>query len=159
MSEPVQVLVKLEPRQLELTLQVNAQLNRHVRRNCVQGHVMMSKMGREYWRLNPKGQRLDIGVQLEEFYAKHCHVRVAYADASRVGGFMVLSGELLAFHNIVKGNGLWMLDHAIELGADRLDHFDVPVLNKLYKSRGFVEILREKNVLRGAPDIVFRRLK
>lgn len=98
---------------------------------------------------------------IDEFYSRHCHLMLVFEGSEVVGGYCVLSGELMALWNIRKGKGDWMMQHAINDGADRLDHFDIPALCNLYERHGFREVLREPNnpKLRpaGGPDVIFRR--
>lgn len=93
------------------------------------------------------------------FYAEHCKIRLCHYHGDTnpvraVGGYIVLDDELMAFHNGIRGAGLWMLDHAINDGATKLTCFDVPHLIKLYQSRGFVETDRQWSTTRGKPDVV-----
>lgn len=67
-------------------------------------------------------------------------------------------GELTNLFSGAKGRGSQLVDHSIEQGATKLDHFDTPVLNNLYDSKGFSEYKREPNWTEGEPDVVFRRL-
>lgn len=93
------------------------------------------------------------------YYRHHCKIRLCYASDKEVrvrwvGGYIVLHDELIGFHNIIRGVGLWMLDHAINDGASKLSCFDVPHLIQLYQGRGFIETDRQWNKTRGEPDVV-----
>ena len=102
--------------------------------------------------------RMDAKLRDREFFAEHCHVRVAKDGNVMVGGFLVLGDRLLALHSTQRGKGTWLLDHAIQLGAKRLDCFDIPHLIKLYTGRGFREVRREPNWEVGGPDVVHMEL-
>lgn len=95
----------------------------------------------------------------DKFYRNHCHYRLAMEGNVVRGGFCILLGELMGMWNTERGRGDWMLAEALSLGADRLDHFDIPVLVNLYQRNGFVEVLREPNYDRKGPDVIWRRLK
>lgn len=96
---------------------------------------------------------------MREWRDKHCKIRLCYWNNRAVGGYVVVQGELLGMHNLHRGVGQWMLDHAINDGAVTLDCFDEPALIKLYASRGFTEERRELNHVKGLPDIVWMRKK
>lgn len=128
-------------------------------------HEIVSQVANEYWdwrnKLDPVPGHKE---GLEKWEAAVCKIRLCHmADAAvksrAVGGYIVLQDELLAFHNGIRGAGLWMLDHAINDGATKLSCFDVPHLIKLYQSRGFVEVHRQWNKTRGKPDVVWMTKK
>lgn len=87
----------------------------------------------------------------------HCYIRLCKEQNLTVGGFMVLNGELLAFHNQRRGKGAWMLQHALNLGANRLTCFDVPHLPDFYKYGGFREAGRLDNYNQAGPDVLTMR--
>lgn len=126
---------------------------------------IVSQVAEEFWAWRDKyristADRFGHRQALEEWESTHCKIRLChYSDdttkARAVGGYIVLQDELLAFHNSVRGAGLWMLDHAINDGATKLSCFDVPHLIKLYQSRGFTEVNRQWNETRGTPDVVW----
>lgn len=124
-------------------------------------HEIVSQVASAYWDWRNSQRPVPAHVQgIEQFETEECKIRLCYygdeKTASRaVGGYIVLHGELLAFHNHIRGSGLWMLDQAINDGAVKLSCFDVPHLIKLYQSRGFVEEHREWNTTRGKPDVVW----
>lgn len=94
------------------------------------------------------------------FYRDHCKIRLAYhvdeqSKAGQCGGYIVLDDELIALHNNFRGKGEWMLDHAINDGATKLSCFDVPHLINLYTGRGFKEVSRQWNDVKGRPDVVW----
>lgn len=98
--------------------------------------------------------------QYHQFFENKCKIRLVYASDERtpaavVGGYIVLNGELMAMYNHHRGRGEWMLDHAINDGAVRLNCVDEPHLIKLYTSRGFKEVHREFNEVKGRPDVVW----
>lgn len=148
--------------------------------NCIHDGALVIAIAKEKHHLfppRPDFRRGDAQVPVAErdearFYAKHCHLILAYPIGHKgageplpVGGYCVLSGQLHAFWNVEKGKGDWMLQHAIKDGAKHLDHFDVPHLNDLYERHGFRVHLREPydprkatTPITGKPDIIFRRL-
>lgn len=119
------------------------------------------KIAGEYRRLcHAEGStRREQHARLEEFYSKHCHLRLAKDGNKVMGGFIVLSGELMCLWNIKRGNGDWMIRDALSLGADKLDHFAVPHLVQLYVKHGFGMVLSEPNHNLGGPDVHWRRLQ
>lgn len=119
------------------------------------------KIAVEYRRLYPVAGRAARGQRacIEEFYSKHCHLRLAKDGNKVMGGFIVLSGELMCLWNIKRGNGDWMIRDALSLGADKLDHFAVPHLVQLYVKHGFGMVLSEPNHNLGGPDVHWRRLQ
>lgn len=96
-------------------------------------------------------------ANLKRFYANNCTIRLAYEGAQQVGGYVVLEGELLGFHNTRKGVGEWMLRQAIKDGANRLDCF-AGHAERLYHRHGFREVIRELNKEPGGPDVVWMRM-
>lgn len=77
-------------------------------------------------------------------------------DAKTVGGYAVISGELMGLWCNVPGSGDWLVRNAVRDGADRLDCFD-GYLTKLYGRAGFKVILREPNYVEGGQDVVWMR--
>ena len=103
--------------------------------------------------------QLEHKAKLSKFYREQCRLMLAYEGSTPVGGYAVLQGELLAFHNVRKGCGTWMLDRAVVDGAERLDCFAVPRLVELYSSRGFKEVRREAHWSDSTkPDVVWMEL-
>lgn len=86
-----------------------------------------------------KAQANQLGRAIDEaeFYAEHLKVRVVYQDAKPVAGYLVLGGELLGLFSLVRGKGDWIMQHAVDDGAARLDCFAEPALLKLYHKHGF----------------------
>lgn len=124
-----------------------------------EGEVAL-KVANEFRRLNPAPTVKVLAAMREkehQFYSKHCHLYLCMDGNEVRGGYCVLSGELLCLWNHDRSTGDWMLRHALELGADRLDHFDLPPLNDLYHRHGFKEIFREPNWVPGKPDVIWRR--
>lgn len=127
-------------------------------------HEIVSQVASEFWAWHgsmglPSSAAAHKDA-IAKWEAQFCKIRLFHmADAAvksrAVGGYIVLQDELLAFHNAIRGAGLWMLDHAINDGATKLSCFDVPHLIKLYQSRGFVEVNRQWNETRGKPDVVW----
>lgn len=71
--------------------------------------------------------------------------RLVYDDAKAVGGYIVLDGELIGLFSTVRGKGDWMMQHAVNDGANRLDCFAEPALLKLYHKHGFTIHRSEAN--------------
>jgi hypothetical protein len=161
-----QVIVKATLEQFYYALATNAGRRQDIRNGCSPAADIVSQVSSEFQRRNPSttehsGQRMPRNAQheakIDNFYRKVCHVRLAKEGNDPVGGFVVMDGELVGLHNIRNGSGDWMLREAVNLGADRLDCFDVPHLIDLYQRHGFREILREPNHTKGKPDIVWMR--
>lgn len=137
---------------------------RQIRAATHDGAAVALRIAQEFHRLvQGKRSRDENRAALARFHEQHCKVRVChlmdpFTSVDTVGGYIVLSGELLGLHNLARGKGEWMLDHALKDGADRLDTLDVPHLIKLYESRGFRECLREPNHTAGQPDVVWMKL-
>lgn len=149
-----------ESRPFYFALNHNRRRRGHINMACENEGSIVTRIAQEFRRLYPSSatcDRLTSRKQHAEFYAKHCHAIVCKDMQDSVGGFVVLSGELLGLHNVRHGTGDWMMRYAVELGADRLDTFDIPHLLALYQRHGFKEVLREANTTPGMPDIVFMR--
>jgi hypothetical protein len=140
-----------------------------IRQNCAEIASIALKVAEEYKRIYPQREPTmyagDVvavrskelaAANLKRFYENNCTIRLCYEGAEQVGGYVVLSGELLGFHNIRKGAGEWMLRQAIKDGAERLDCF-AGHAEALYHKWGFREVLREANRVTGGPDVVFMR--
>ena len=97
--------------------------------------------------------------RLQDYHKNDCCIRVVKEGNRTVGGYMILQGQLLAFHHHLRGRGLWMLDDALHHGANKLSCFDLPPLVKLYTERGFVVTGRSDNWTQGAPDVLSMELK
>jgi hypothetical protein len=97
--------------------------------------------------------------RLQDYHKNDCCIRVAKEGNRTVGGYMVLQGQLLAFHHHLRGRGLWMLDDALHHGANKLTCFDLPPLVKLYTERGFEVTGRLDNWNQGGPDVLSMGLK
>lgn len=156
-----QVLVQTPPAAFYFALSNNARRRPHIAAACSTGNDIIGRVAKEFWRRNPARDRIagqePHQARLDRFYRLHCHVRIATDCNDHQGGFIVLDGELLGLHNIKAGTGDWLMRAAVELGADRLDTFDIPHLISLYQRHGFTEVLREKNHIAGQPDVVFMR--
>ena len=99
-------------------------------------------------------------IQVENergFFGKRCKIRLCYEDSQPVGGYIVLEGELLGLHNVRRGKGDWMLQHAVLDGADRLDTLAVCSLLRLYDRYGFKQVSTEPNWNPDLPDVVWMR--
>lgn len=92
--------------------------------------------------------------RLQDFHKTDCIIRVAEEGNRTVGGYMILQGQLLAFHHHQRGKGTWMLDDAISCGAKHLTCFDLKPLVKLYTGRGFEVTGRLDNWQQGGPDVL-----
>lgn len=100
------------------------------------------------------------------------HPRIAaatseYVDESNPGGTLFVltndkrsgyairpNGELVYVFSTVKGRGDAIVDHAVFMGAERLDCYD-GYLVTLYGRHGFHESSREPNWTPGGPDVVW----
>lgn len=125
---------------------------------------IVSSVANTFWALNQHLMADAHKDKLAEFYSTRCRIRLTYGEtpehaANPMGGYIVLDGALLALHNLEKGKGRWLLDHAIADGATHLDCFDVPGLRQLYESRGFRTVRREQNTIPGEPDVIWMELK
>lgn len=91
------------------------------------------------------------------FFGNRCKIMLAYLDSKPVGGYVVLEGELLGLHNVERGKGDWLLQHAVNDGADRLDTLAVPHLLRLYDRYGFKQVHTQANHNPDLPDVVWMR--
>lgn len=91
------------------------------------------------------------------FFDRRCKIRLCYEDNKPVGGYVVLEGELLGLHNLRKGCGDWLVQHAVLDGADRLDTLAIPHLLRLYSRYGFREVHNEPNWNPDLPHVVWMR--
>jgi hypothetical protein len=98
--------------------------------------------------------RIQHKQRLHDYHKNDCCIRVAKEGNRTVGGYMVLQGQLLAFHHHQRNHGNWMLDDAISCGAKNLTCFDLPPLVKLYTGRGFKITGRLDNWNQGGPDVL-----
>jgi len=163
----MQLLINAELGKLTSSLELarrgysDAKRREQITLNCVAPDVLPLQIAEVYHRLYPdKGlDRIEKRKQDAVFFEKHCKVRVAVEDSRLAGGFCVLDGELVAFHSHAHGKGTWLLDHAVNLGAVRLNTFDVPHLLALYESRGFRNMLRKPNHTPGGPDVIYMELQ
>lgn len=144
-----------------------------IRHNCSEPSAIVQRVGEEFNRIYPRPTtvstsqqalaRLERNLQrhredLARFYENNCKVRLCYEDGGKaVGGYVVLNGELLGFHNIRHGVGDWMVRQAISDGAERLDVY-AGHAERLYHKWGFREVTREDNDVKGGPDVVWMRL-
>lgn len=157
-----QVIVKASPDAFHYALETNKGMRWQVREGCSTRKEVTLSCAQEFHRLYtkpgaPTRTRAGQNSRITEFHAKHCHIRLCKDGNVAVGGFIVLSGELIGLHNIFSGKGDWMMREAVSLGADRLDTYDVPQLIALYERHGFREVLREANTIKGQPDVVWMR--
>lgn len=74
---------------------------------------------------------------LAMFLRETIQYRLIYDGAQAVGGYIVLDGELIGLFCTVRGKGDWIMRHAVNDGANRLDCFAEPALLKLYHRHGF----------------------
>jgi len=113
--------------------------------------------------------------------AKHPEMLSAYSTANYVTmklfklegyniGYAIKSdGDLVSVHNNehdVAGIGEILVESAVSHGATKLDHFDIPILNKIYQKFGFREYKRypfdpqyvSADFIRkyGKPDVIMR---
>lgn len=160
-----QVLVKVTPDAFYYAFNHNARRRDQIRVSPILSEQVTLRCAQEFHRLYPtvRGRpydRLVHKTRLESFHTKHCHIRLAtdMDGGNKLGGFVVLSGELIGLHHVERGHGDWLMQHAVHgYGADRLDCYDIPHLIELYKRHGFREVLREANHTAGQPDVVWMR--
>ncbi len=80
-------------------------------------------------------------------------------EERKTGCAIKQSGELTSVFNRGKrGQGRYLIEHAIANGATHLDAFD-GFLPTYYEQFGFEIVHREKNWVEGEPEVVFMRLK
>ena len=161
-----QVIVKVTPEKFMHALNFARRTDTRVNASCSTEGSIMLRAGQEFHRAYPQTLAVTLSTRtgqhkrkVQEFHDRYCHYRLAMEGNTVRGGFCVLRGELMGLWNTQRGKGNWMLADALSLGADRLDHFDIPALNELYQRHGFREVLREPNHTAGQPDVIWRRLK
>lgn len=119
---------------------------------------LVSEMADVYWLKKKQHLTRDY---TQHFYSEVCKIRVVRTSDSRwlapknTGGYIVLDGELLALHSVIRGQGDWLMNSAVHDGAVRLSCFDEPKLIALYNKHGFREVRRELNTTKGRPDVVW----
>lgn len=158
-----QVIVKAGPDAFHYALETNKGRRAVVREGCSTKEEVTLRCAQEFHRLNSKSPSFRVRTRhqqndlIEQFHKRHCHIRLCKEGDRADGGFIVLCGELIGMHNVKPGTGDWMMREAVRLGADRLDTYDVPHLIQLYTKHGFREVLREPNIKKGQPDVVWMR--
>lgn len=159
-----QVLVQVPSDAFYYAFNHNARRRDQIRVSPTLAENVTIRCAQEFHRMNPRHtgapfDRKAHAAKLERFHKLHCHIRLAtdMDGSKKLGGFIVLNGELLGLHHIERGHGDWLMQHAVSLGADRLDCYDIPHLIELYKRHGFREVLREPNHKAGQPDVVWMR--
>ena len=158
-----QVLVQVTPDAFYYAFNHNARRRDQIRVSPILAENVTLRCAQEFHRRNPAKNpgvphdRKAHQAKIDRFHRLHCHVRVATENNDHRGGFVVLSGELIGLHHVDPGHGDWLMQHAVALGADRLDCYDIPHLIELYKRHGFREVLREANHTAGQPDVVWMR--
>lgn len=140
----MQILLRSELTQflssLELTKRYADPIRAQQVRECLTpGLELVIQVAEYYRKVYPErcSTRLETKRREKEFFAEHCHIMVAHEDSRPVGGFIVLGDELLALHSKHRGKGDWLMQHAVNLGAKRLDCFAVPQVVELYERYGF----------------------
>lgn len=92
------------------------------------------------------------------FYKDACKVRCMIDDhGATVGGYIVLHGELKALWCDLPGYGCWLVQQALNDGAERLQCFDGYLVG-LYSQFGFEVVARQHNWVPGEPDVVTMEL-
>lgn len=134
----------------------------HIMAATDQAITIVAKVASVFHSLHPKPldqmSRAEWDQLRKEFFADTCKVRLCFEGSRAVGGYVVLNGELLGFHNFEKGKGSWMLDHAINDGAERLTCFEGSAAERLYRSRGFFPVMWEPNYEAGGPNVLLMGL-
>lgn len=99
------------------------------------------------------------GAQGARFYRDACKVRCMIDDhGATVGGYIVLHGELKALWCDLPGYGCWVIQQALNDGADRLQCFDGYLVD-LYSQFGFRVVTRQPNWTPGGPDVITMEIK
>lgn len=89
-----------------------------------------------------------------QFYRDACKVRCMINDhGATVGGYIVLHGELKALWCDLPGYGCWLVQQALNDGAERLQCFDGYLVG-LYSQFAFRQVTRQPNWVPGEPDVV-----
>ena len=103
-----------------------------------------------FWKFRQNGCR-PLGAR---FYTDACKMRCMINDhGATVGGYIVLHGELKALWCDLPGYGCWIIQQALNDGAERLQCFDGYLVD-LYSQFGFKVVTREPNWTPGEPDVV-----
>lgn len=127
---------------------------------------VVTNVRKRFWAVHnetPVRERPAFDDFVRMFYSQHAKIRLAMRSApdlavpEATGGYIVLAGELLALHSVVRGQGDWLLGNAIGDGAVSLCTHAVPHLLALYSGRGFREVKREPDRIAGRPDVVWMR--
>ena len=93
------------------------------------------------------------------FYKHTCKVRCMVNDhGATVGGYIVLRGELKALWCDLPGYGCWLIQQALNDGAERLQCFDGYLVD-LYSQFAFRQVTRQPNWVSGEPDVVTMELR
>lgn len=133
-----QVITKVAIGAFINALNVHRRTSELVRYNTCPSDQIMLKVAQAFNEDFQPGASLEANrARIEKFYSERCHVRLCFDGAQSVGGYVVLDGELLAFHNLQRGKGDWMMLNAVADGATRLDCFAELVLVNLYQRHGF----------------------
>lgn len=115
-------------------------------------------ISKAFWEYN-KGMRVaQADMSRARFYTEACKVRCMVDDhGATVGGYIVLHGELKALWCDIPGHGAWLIQQALNEGADHLNCFDGPLVG-LYSQFGFEVTARVANLTSGGPDVVYMEL-
>lgn len=137
---------------------LNRQSDRRVGQSCCtlpELHLAVLPKLREH-RKEFVGNHAGVNKATYEFYRDRCKVRAVYEDIRMVGGYVVMDGELLAFHCTERGKGPWLMLHAINDGAQRFDTFaDNAAMERLAKGAGFEKVRIVANRVAGGPPVVY----
>ena len=88
------------------------------------------------------------------FWQRICKVRCMINDhGATVGGYIVLHGELKALWCDLPGYGCWLVQQALNDGAERLQCFDGYLVG-LYSQFAFRQVTCQPNWVPGEPDVV-----
>jgi hypothetical protein len=146
-SQAPAVLVRSDLNQYQNQLNLARRLDPLVRANVSPEAELVVRYAQELHRL--RSQKASQGT-----LDRNLCIRLAKRDNVVVGGFLVVSGELMGLWG--RGIGDFLIRDAISLGANRLDCFD-GYLPRLYSKHGFQAILRSPNYTKGQPDVVWMR--
>lgn len=117
-------------------------------------------ISREFWAFSRQLRTVPgAGAFGTLFYKDACKVRCMINDhGATVGGYIVLHGELKALWCDLPGHGAWLIQQALNDGADHLNCFDGPLVG-LYSQFGFEVTARVANLTTGGPDVVYMELR
>lgn len=148
-----QVIVNVPPAAFYFALNYNRRRRPLVGENCNTAEECMILMAKAFHAKEFFGS-VTHAERLRWFLEGDCKFRCAVDGADKRGGYMILSGNLIALHHVDHGHGDWLLRDAIDHGASRLECFQHSHLIDLYQRHGFQVTGRSANWVAGQPDIL-----